>query len=1599
MDLQDLLNHYRDTAQTTVEQGTAFEKLVLFFLTFDPRWEGQFSKVEFYADWAERMGWPRKDIGIDLVATNRDDGKACAIQCKFHDEDRRIKKTDLDTFISASSSNAFTRRILFDTTRGDWSDNAEQIMIDPAIPTQRLNLEHLKKSPLDWGQYHQNGMSRRASEKSPLPHQKKAIADVCAGFDDGATRGQMIMACGTGKTYTSLKIAEQIAGKGGRVLYLVPSLAVLSQTVEAWACDAALPLRAFAVCSDSQVGRRKDSLTLDLCDLALPATTDAGRLATRMTTPAPDDLTVVFSTYHSLPCIITAQKDHGLDDFDLVICDEAHRTTGVTLAGKEDSNFVVVHDQTQLRATRRLYMTATPRVFGDQAKTKAGEVSAELASMDNVALYGEVLHTLSFSEAVEQGLLSDYKVIVLGIDETLISAGVQDRLADEDNALKLDDATKLIGCFRALNKQGLENETDTQPMRRAVAFCRDIQHSKLICDQFGPVVAEYLERNPNDRTDGVLMPEPRHVDGTDKAKKRAKLLTWLAAEKQDSCAILSNARCLSEGVDVPALDAVLFLHPRKSVVDVVQSVGRVMRKAPGKKLGYVILPVGIPTSQQPEAALKDNTRYKVIWEVLNALRAHDDRFDGMVNKAGLGVDISQKIEVTALVGNLPTPPEKTLGIGGGNSTWDDDSNQTGGFSEPQQDHFFVDDFSRAVMAKIVEKCGTRDYWEDWAKDIATIAQRHISRITGLVEQPDSREKETFDAFLREIRDDLNDSITATDAIEMLAQHVITRPVFDALFNDDKFTRKNPVSKALQKIMDILDEHNLDQESDSLHKFYDSVRRRVAGLTPKDTHARQQIVVELYDKFFRTAFPRTTQKLGIVYTPVEVVDFILHSVNDLLQSEFGQDLGSEGVSIIDPFTGTGTFITRLLPLIPREALPRKYGREIWANEMVLLAYYIAAINIEQSYHALTRDTTYQPFGGICLTDTFQLYEKDGVLLSKMLPENSDRRSRQKRDKIRVIIGNPPYSAGQKSENDDNQNVKYLQLDQAIGSSYVAKTQATNKNALYDSYIRALRWGSDRLKESGAGILAFVSGNGFVDKPAMDGLRKCLAEDFNSLYILNLRGDIRKNMLSKGAAKEGGNIFDSGSMTGIALSFLIKNPDANRAGQIFYHDIGDDLSAQDKKTRLHSLKSLAGLTAENGWQPITPDKHHDWINQRDDKFSNFIALGDKKNKKTATIFENYSCGLKTQRDDWCYNPSAEALTDNITRMIATYNRERERQDGDLDTDPTKISWSANLKRDLKRNKPLALSDGVVAQSCYRPFTKRWLFYSRRLNERVYQMPQIFPTGQEENRVIAVSGIGSRNGLSVLMLNAVPDLNMLEAGAQCFPRYLYDGKAPTDDGLFDGQGRRDAITNEGLAHFQRAYPGLEISKDDLFYYIYGLLHSPDYRARYVNNLSKQLPRIPAVRQAADFTAFVTAGRKLANLHVNYEQAALYPVTFADGGLLHSSFTAADWRVEKMKFGSQGKMKDKTTVIYNSKITLTDIPLAAYDYIVNGKPALEWVMERQCVTTDKASGLHSDANRYATETANDPAYPLTLFQRLITVALETQKITHALPRLDIAP
>ena len=1638
--LRQLLAQYRDTAKTEREKGNYFERLAVAFIKNDPGMVQEYEDAWLFSDWAKARGLDGRDTGIDAVAKIRGEDGFCAIQCKFYAEGHRIQKSEIDSFFTASGKVHFTRRLIIDTTDAPWSANAEAALDGQSIETTRIGLDRLEASPIDWSAYFLREEVKVGGKKQLRPHQVDALAAVQAGLAE-ADRGKLIMACGTGKTFTALKIAEAMAGTGGRVLFLVPSLALMSQTIREWTIDSETPLRSFAVCSDTQVGKRRkdasDIAEVDLHDLDYPATTNAGQFARKAGHETPDRMTVVFSTYQSIQVISDAQKLHGLPEFDLIICDEAHRTTGATLAGEDESNFVKIHNQDFIAGKKRIYMTATPRVFGEAVKAKASEASAELVSMDDEALYGKTLFTRGFGWAVENELLTDYKVLVLAVDEGMVSTGVQHRLADGDSELKLDDATKIIGCYKALTKSGLKAElvTDPQPMRRALAFCKDIASSKLIRTEFAKVVSEYLDSDEGKEVfddEEALACELHHVDGTMGAKERNWHLDWLKEDHGHHAArILTNARCLSEGVDVPALDAILFMHPRKSQIDVVQSVGRVMRRAPGKKLGYVILPIGVPAGVTPEQALNDNERYRVVWQILNALRSHDERFDAKLNQADLGVDISDHIEVIAVSNKLPTGKAaegKKANIGSGSAGGDDgesgDGDSTSRTKGEQQGELFFDEFSKAIMAKIVKKCGRRDYWEDWASDIAKIAQTHITRITALVEKPETPERAAFEAFLAEIRDDLNDSITDGEAIEMLAQHLITRPVFDALFEGYDFARNNPVSKALEGVLEALDEHRLDKEAESLDRFYESVKRRAAGIDKAD--AKQRIVVELYDKFFRNAFPKMTERLGIVYTPVEVVDFIIHSVNEVLQSEFGQTLGSKGVHIMDPFTGTGTFITRLLQsgLIKPEELAHKYRHEIHANEIVLLAYYIAAINIEAVYHELSGGD-YQPFEGICLTDTFQLYEQDKDLISDLMADNSNRRTRQKTLDIRVIVGNPPYSVGQGSANDNAANVAYSKLDGRIRDTYAARSNATNKNALYDSYIRAIRWASDRIGD--AGVVAYVSNAGWIDGNTTSGLRQCLVDEFASIHIFHLRGNARTSGEQRRREKD--NVFGQGTRTPVAITLLVKNPDASSRGQIHFHDIGDYLSREDKLAIVAKFGSVSGITAFGGWQQIKPDEHGDWLGQRDASFDAFLPLGDKENKSPAALFANYSSGVKTQRDAWCFNPDRDALDQNMRSTINFYNIELERfdavhpranrkardeaVDGFIDSDPTKISWTRALKGDLTKGKAHSFDKHSLVPSLYRPFNRQWLYFNRAFNEMVYQMPRMFPLGQAdaENRLICLSSPGGNGDFSVLMANVLPSLHYASIfGSQCFPRFLYDGDSAvaeddTQGGLFVSApaatgGRRDAITDEGLAHFQSAFPGEVITKDDLFHYVYGLLHSEDYRERFADNLSKQLPRIPAVKQAVDFWAFVEAGRRLGDLHCDFDSADLYPVTFARGdtGLAPPTDPVSFYRVEKMKHGGKRPNVDKTTIIYNANITVTDIPLEAYDYVVNGKSAIDWVMERQCVKADKASGIVNDANRFAIETMNDPAYPLKLLQRVITVSLETMKIVRSLPKLEIA-
>ena len=1215
---QGALNYIRESATSQYLVGNEFERLMKQYLSVDPLYKERFTDVYLWKEWAAlRTEYDSVDIGIDLVA-RESNGEYCAIQCKCFAEDTRVTKPQIDSFVTASASEVFTKRILVHTG-AELGPNVRRTIEPLGADFQVIGYGHLASRPIDWPDLRQETpeqLDYRPERFSLRPHQQEAFNDVINGFKD-SDRGKMIMACGTGKTFTALRIAEEIAGIGGRVLYLVPSIGLFSQAMREWAEQQGVQHRYIGICSDTSTGKKSEDVPIQ--ELEIPVTTDPQKISEALEGTDKGAMTVVFCTYHSLPIVESAQEQ-GAPAFDIVLCDEAHRTTGIEEAGEdtETSPFVLVHNADRIRSKKRLYMTATPRLYTEGAKAKAAHHDIEVFSMDDPDTYGLEFHQLPFSRAVEAGLLSDYRVAIFTMYEPDADSTLQEYVGAGGSEINITDATKIIGSWRALqNPEGKSNEDGTiEPLTRAIAFNNTIINSKRLAEYWNPVVESAIEQMPEDQRPTNFECQTQHVDGQHNAFDRKTRIEWLKGGADGACRILSNARCLSEGIDVPALDAVIFMTPKNSHVDIVQAVGRVMRKAPGKQYGYIILPVAIPPGTDPADALDNNERFAAVWNVLRALRSHDDRLNAEINK----IDLNR------------TPTDQIIFVGGdGGVDGDEDDLQrriSFGLAQiPPQD----------IYAKIVERCGDRRYWESWAKDVANIFQRVVVRIENLLDNPDNDAlQEWFGSFHAELQSSINLSVTRDDAIDMMAQHLLTRPVFEALFENYDFASGNPVSIALDSLQKDFGEFGLENETRDLKGFYESVRMRARGID--NSEGRQRVLLELYEKFFAIALKKDAERLGIVYTPVEVVDFILHSADEVLRGEFGRSLSDEGVHVLDSFAGAGVFLARLLQsdLIQASDLERKYRNELHANEIVLLAYYIAAVNIEEAYRGERgEDSDYEPFNGIVLTDTFNLNkkgEKPTLFPKEWLPDNNARAERQQKLPIQVIVGNPPWSAGQRSATDDNPNVNYPALANRIEETYASHSVTTLKRHLYDTYKMAIRWASDRIK--GQGIIAFVTNGSWVDGNTDAGIRACLAEEFSSIYVLNLRGNQRTQ--GEQSRREGGKVFGSGSRAPVTITILIKNPNAVHNGCLIrYHDVGDYLKREEKLAVLDEAVSICGIS---DWEEIMPNQHHDWIKQRNEAFTQFYPLGSddaRRGRADDTIFGLYSLGLATGRDPYIYN----------------------------------------------------------------------------------------------------------------------------------------------------------------------------------------------------------------------------------------------------------------------------------------------------------------------------------------------------------------------------
>ena len=1669
MNFKEILHKFRTESFTEKEKGTKFERLMRSWLLTDPRYN-ELEKVWLWEEFPGRKDFGGTDTGIDLVAKT-EMGDYWAIQCKCYTEDATIDKPAVDSFL-ATSSRTFTNEVTFQTTRfsnrvwisttSHWGSNAEEAIRNQEPPVTRVGMADLNSSPVDWQKLLDGltGNSALVEGKKPRKHQLDAISKAYTHYiTEGNDRGKLIMACGTGKTYTSLLIAEQLLNGKGLVLFMVPSIALLGQSLNAWSADVGKSIKAVCICSDSKASRKIQKNKYDdaddsVVDLAVPASTNPKSIASQLKKyRSHDGLVVVFSTYQSIDAVSEAQQEilsetngeYGV--FDFIICDEAHRTTGVKLSDKDESNFTKIHSDDNVKGRKRLYMTATPRLYGESAKVKASEKDCILCSMDDKALYGEEFYRVNFSYAVQNGLLTDYKVLVLTVGENDVPDNIKRDITDTTTELNFDDTSKLIGVINGLSKmiQGDDHRTwdaDPHMMRRAVAFCSSIDKSasragiasKYVASVLPQISEKYDKNLDAESLSHTVSITAKHIDGSMNSQERNGILQWLADEPDNDreCRVVTNVRCLSEGVDVPSLDAVLFLSARNSQVDVVQSVGRVMRtfhkgQPDEKKYGYIIIPIVVPSGVSAEEALDNSKTFDVVWEILNALRSHDDRFNAMVNKIALNKQKPNKQSYT---------PSVTIGRPGlGFQEGEEEAQQMENTEIARQLELRFGELQDGMYAKLVEKCGDRLYWENWAKEVGLIAHKFIERISKLIQS--GIHKKAFNEYLKGLQRDLNPSVDAAQAIEMLAQHIITRPVFDALFADYQFVNNNAVSRSMQRMIDLLQEQAFEKDTEILDKFYKSVRMNVGGID--NLEGKQTIIKNLYEKFFKGAFPLTVEKLGIVYTPVECVDFIIRSVDDILKAEFNTSLTAQNVHILDPFVGTGTFITRLLQsgLIRPEDMERKYLNEIHCNEIVLLAYYIADVNIESVFHEITRRKTYLPYSGICLTDTFQLAEKKhNELFTEFFQDNSKRVKKQMATHVRVIAGNPPYSIGQKSANDNAQNTVYPAMEKRLSETYTKRSLAGLSKSTYDSYVKAFRWASDRIPQNEGGIVAFISNGAWLDGIGQDGMRRCIEEEFTSVYVLNLRGNQRTSReLSR---KEGGKIFGSGSRTPIAITFLVKNP--AKKGQkavIHYHDIGDYLTREQKLKLVKDFRSISSQKLE--WQIITPNDKADWINQRDGVFDNLIPLFDKKG---VSVFNHNGPAVATGRDVWVNNFSNSQLDDNINYLINNYNaqcrkfqtiKSQEKAlsvESFIDTDTTKVSWTRSLKNFLSRGTLLKFERERLMECSYRPFCVTNLYYSPSLIESPGQCKDLFPLNTDKV-ILCVNGKGSNKDASTIVTHYIPDYQ-LQFNCQFYPLYWYEENKNPQATLFDDAEttkyiRRDGITDWILKEVRNRFGGTKaITKEHIFYYVYGLLHSPQYRERFADDLKKSLPRIPIVDNVQDFMAFYKAGKELADLHLNYEQGINIPAT-EQGAVAYSEMSAQaqrtlgvivtgdidiwqdEWTeetyqyfaVEKMRFAKvrdeNGKLiADKTRIIYNSHITIENIPLKAYEYIVNGKSAIEWIMERYAVTIDKASQIKNDPNAWSRE-HEQPRYILDLLLSVIMLSCQTVDIVNSLPILHI--
>ena len=1594
-------------------KGNALEDLSKIF--FQETWRSLGAKVWKWTDDGNPLNPEMKgDSGCDLVVKTRD-GNLYMVQCKNHSESTLTKDGAhlSNIFQLAAENNIPKERVIFAYVARDVSHYAEE-----TLETAGMCINESDFDSIDWGPSFERGIKKTGKELRP--YQKEAVKACVEGFkaekEEGKRQvGKLIMACGTGKTFTSLSLAKELSQEGPyNVLFLAPSIALVSQTFQEWNNEE--DIASVVVCSDVTASKSKkiddDEEELDekLQDVPFPVSTDSDTISQSWESALASDykLHVIFSTYQSIEAVKEFQEKTGVR-FDLTICDEAHRT-----ATEEGSLFSKAAEPDYIRTEKKLFMTATPKIYSDEVQNKAkDEYVTVLYSMDDESKYGPEFFRFGFGESVDKRVLCDYRVLILAMrknteglkDVEKLVSGTEEAQAQieklkselaqaKDNLeqakiqadmLEFEEklatlAGKIQGAYidlsdltasnqgevykafdglisyREVGQEGKLNNEDSvkHAAHSAIGFANSIRNSKIIAQALS--------------SDAFPGKDPKikclHIDGSTPSNKRLSDLDWLKKGKDShEIRLITNAQCLSEGVDVPALDAVVFFERRQSQIGIIQAVGRVMRKPAGeeKKYGYIILPIMLSDNQTPGDMLENSDEFQTIWKFLQKMRSVDERLDAKINTLSLSMKEEAKEKSKEAEGEKDEAPEK-----------------------PQQEQLPFDDFDKMqkeIVSFIVSKCGSSMYWEDWVENISGSVKNMINEIDELADTPEISPK--FEEFKENLSKTLHKDQTKEDAINLIAQFIVTRPVFSILFPASDFD-SNPISRALENIADdFKDAYSAyDKELGELKFSMEQAAKAVA----KDPAARKRLVKNFYEQFYQKVFPKEADANGIVYTPEPVVDFMIKQTDRLLQKNFGKRLQDEGIQILDPFSGTGTFVTRLLDkdlgVIDDEHVKEKYEKEIWSNEIMPTAYYISTLNIEDAMKQRTGEAI--SFPGAVLTDTFRISEAKGMLDSSLFSRNSDRENEENDNDIWAIISNPPYSVRQENANENNAHARYFSdgngVDDRITSTYKALQDSTNTQALNDSYVRAFRWASDRLQ--GKGIVSFITNAGWLRKNGGAGIRRSFIKEFSDIYVYDLKGDINLN-----DATEGGNIFGNQSKTSIAITILVKNPESGHMGQIHYISTPDFAKTNDKLRLLTEAQNK-----EPEWEDLTMDDFGDWLNYRDTSFYSLIPMGIVQGKKHIDgIFNIWSGGVKTNKDPWLYSFSKEDLLDNVETFEDFFNEELKRWNewkanggsgkaediakNVVKQDPTKIKWNEEVYSLLNKTSiPLEVDSSYIRTALYRPFTKKYLYLYKDLISRIYQQSSLFPESNSSNFEICVSGIGAVK-FNCLITDVIPDLNGRPGGMQCFPLYRYEKDS---FGLEDYE-RKSAITDQALKMFRNVYgdilnPDSDKAKEQIFYYIYGILHSKEYREKYQDTLGKVLPRIPF---SSHFTEFEKAGRELATFHMGYETAPKSEEVIQVG--------EPEGEISTIKLN-----KNRGVLTVNRHLSFRNIPQKAFEYVVNGKSPLAWVVDQYKVKTDKDSGIVSNPNN---STISDIDYVADLIPRLVTVSLKTCEIMESLP------